>query len=199
MDVLRTLLLVGLFVMIWKLSVMRTRPIRDFIMWGAGYPLLFGLIVGFSLTIWGFIGQSYGMQSLFLVDNGMVQFLNGAMVILFFSYALFCILILNPDRPTWLKSVRIAAEALAAPGADRRPEDLIHGLPRNGFLEELTREDLARINAIAEARVGLLDPGWALIGGPFRLLFAPAVLLVIGLMLVLLMGVVPALAIPLSG
>src|SRR4051812_21629957 len=114
MDVLRTLLLFGLVVLVWKLPLLKTRPVRDFLQWGISYPLLFTLITGLTMVLWGLIGESYGLLSLFLDDNWMVQFLNGATVFLFLAYATFCGNVLLPDRESWLRSVEVSAKVLGS-------------------------------------------------------------------------------------
>src|SRR4051812_30757801 len=79
MDVLRTTLVIGLVYAIWVLPIpgLRSRPIRDFTIWGMSYPFLFVLMLVLILMIWGLIGHDYGIQGLFFDDNPLLQFLNG--------------------------------------------------------------------------------------------------------------------------
>src|SRR4051812_30311494 len=129
MDVLRTLLLFGLVVLVWKLPLSKTRPVRDFLMWGASYPLLLILLTGWMLVLWDLVGESYGLQNLFFDDNGMVQFLNGAIVVLFFAYATFSAIVLLPGRETWLRSVELSARVLGAMTVEREGRSTTPGLP----------------------------------------------------------------------
>ncbi|AGA31318.1 patatin-like phospholipase family protein [Singulisphaera acidiphila] len=196
MDVLRTVLLFGLVILVWKFPLLKTRPVRDLIEWGMSYPLLFSLIAGLTLVLWGIVGESYGLQTMFFDDNGMVQFLNGTMVFLFLSYATFMGHVILPNRESWLKSVGLSVNVLESIAG----KSTLLDLPGNEFLEKLGLKDLGQIRRIAN-REGKLGGGVSdsfLDDWPFRLAFAPAVLLVINLMLVGLLGVVPALIIPIS-
>lgn len=206
MDLLRTLLCLGLVTLVWKVRLREIRPVRDFVLWGLHYPLHFALIGVLILTVWGVVGADYGLQTLFLDDNPLVQVEVGAVVMLLFSALVFHYSVLDaPER--WMSaSLGTTTNSLRGLSSYLPPGHPAQSLLRNGFLERLGEEDLAAIaRVIRSGGVGTVNPAHPtaafrelLQGEASRLLFAPAVLLAKNFMLAALLGVVPALVMPIS-
>lgn len=200
MDLLRMLLCAGLGLLLWRLEFGAGRPVRDFIVWGVGAPFHFLVTAVMLLVIWGGVGAGFGLQGLFLDEDPLTQVLLGATVMLLFAAVVVHAATLGRSESGWWTTLANVAAFLGAadergvhdgPAAGRRA-----WVPVNGFLERLSPEDLRVIRAAATRGGGhVRDP---LSGEPFRLLVAPAVLLEKGFGLVLLLGVVPAILLPLA-
>ena len=112
MDFLRSVLLIGLVVMVWKFRYRGTRPIKEFLLWGVHYPLPFGLFVFMTLIVWGLIGQEFGLYTLFFEDNGFIQALLGVATMLLFQGLLFHFLALDGTKSRWSSTVRTTLDVL---------------------------------------------------------------------------------------
>ncbi len=200
MDVFRIALCLGLAVLLWRLEIRGRRPIRDFFLWGVDYPFHFLLTATLILVIWGVVGAGFGLQGLFLDEDPLTQVLLGATVMLLFAAITVHYVVLGTSRHGWWSSLQRLAGFLRGFNAITDPAHPVQTLLANGFLEQLTAADIERIDSLAEReRTGLpLDAGLReqLEGEPFRLLMSPAILLAKGFGLIVLVGVVPALLIP---
>jgi hypothetical protein len=213
MDIFRILLCVGLVVFLWRFELRGVRPIRDFFLWGVDYPVHFGLTAVLILVIWGVLGSSFGLQGLFLDEDPLTQLLLGATVMLLFAAITVHYVALGSSQRGWWTAVRQVCSVLDGLNQSTEPDRPVQSALANGFLERLSTADLAAIDQAAawahtqpdgihsEASVPpeLQRAREQLASQPFRLLFAPAIVLVKGFGLVLLMGVVPALVLPLGG
>ena len=208
MDVFRILLSLGLVVLLWRLDVRGIRPVRNFILWGVDYPFHFLLTATLILVIWGVIGSGFGLQGLFLDEDPLTQVLLGATVMLLFAAIIVHYVTLGTSRSGWWAALHRLTTFLRRAAAITSAERPAEGVLANGFLEELSTADIDAIDlaacrhlraphaAAADSRDPLQD---CLEGAPFRVLVAPAVLLEKGFGLMLLVGVVPAILIPLLG
>ena len=205
MDVFRILLSLGLVVLLWRLDVRGIRPIRNFILWGVDYPFHFLLTATLILVIWGVIGSGFGLQGLFLDEDPLTQVLLGATVMLLFAAITVHYVVLGSSRRGWWAAIHrlttFLRRAAAITPAARPPQAAL----ANGFLEELSMADIDAIDRAAcrclrapdIAATEPRDPLQACLeAAPFRVLIAPAVLLEKGFGLILLVGVVPAILIP---
>ena len=203
MDVVRTLLVFGLIFAIWELPApgLIKRPVGDFVHWGLKYPFLFLVMAAVTLIVWGVIGRDYGLQILFLHDDPLVQFQLGIAMSLLILGINFHYFVLDTTGSGWRQSLELTIRVCR--GFNRvlpsgRP---IHTVLHNGFLEYLRPGDLDRIETAlclathrdATEEGGL--PWWRrtidAVGKPkFRVLFAPAVLMVNAIPIVVLLGVV---------
>lgn len=209
MDVCRTLLCVGLALLLWNVRFRGIRPIRDFVLWGANYPFHFTLMSLLILVIWGLIGLDFGLQGLFLENNAPTQVLLGAAVMLLFAALILHYSVLDSPGRWWNNSLRTLIGVMRDLNALLPPDYPVQRMLRNGFLEKLDSsqveaiDELVRHRAAASptARQGADGLGDELTGmlrdEPFRLLVSPAILLIKGFMLVFLTGLVPAVVIPL--
>jgi hypothetical protein len=206
MDVFRIFLSLGLVVLLWRLDVRGIRPIRNFILWGVDYPFHFLLTATLILVIWGVVGSGFGLQGLFLDEDPLTQVLLGATVMLLFAAITVHYVALGTSRRGWwaaLHRLTMFLRRAATIASAGRPAQA--ALP-NGFLEKLSTADIEAIDLVAwrrltapsETTAEARDPLQACLEDvPFRVLIAPAVLLEKGFGLILLVGVVPAILIPL--
>ena len=209
MDLLRTLLVAGLALLFWNARFRGVRPVRDFVLWGCLYPFHFALMGLLILVIWGLIGADYGLQGLFLTDNPWVQALLGVGVMLLFSALILHYSLLDTPARWRDHSLGTLVRVLRDLNRSMPPAFPVQRLLANGFLERFGRDEIEAIDdAIrreeeepagghghaAKVRAELQE---LLRAEPFRLLVAPAILLVKGLALVALIGVMPAVVIPL--
>jgi hypothetical protein len=201
MDVLRVLLCLGLAVLVWRFEIGGVRPIRDFVLWGVDHPVHFALTAIPILVIWGVVGASFGLQGLFLDEDPLTQVLLGATVMLLFAAIIVHASALGSARRGWRASLHAVAGLLRGLTAVANGERAPLASLANGFLERLTPADLDTLEQVSrpsgrDAGDATLDP--ALESEPFRLLLAPAVLLAHGASLVVLVGIVPAIILPLA-
>lgn len=209
MDVLRGLMLVALVAWLVRVRAAGTRPVEQFLLWGLRNPFVAVIYVAFLASVWGFILEEYGFQALFFDDNPIVQFLNGAAVILLFLGMTFQHHLprggerggADPDAG-WLSSVESSARVVRGLNRLLPPGKAVQRGLANGYLEHLggaeldeivvaSDTDLDRVpkaratrRDLARSRAGLARPA-------FRRMFSPLILAVHGLMSVLLLGVVP--------
>jgi hypothetical protein len=212
MDIFRISLCVGLVVLIWRFELRGVRPVRDFFFWGVDYPAHFGLTAVLILVIWGVLGSSFGLQGLFLDEDPLTQLLLGATVMLLFAAITVHYVALGTSRRGWWAAVRQVCGVLDGLNQVADPERPVQSTLANGFLERLSDADIEaidRVAAWAETRPesladatdvppALREAREQLASQPFRLLFAPAIVLVKGFGLVFLVGVVPTIILPLS-
>jgi hypothetical protein len=200
MDVFRIALCLGLAALLWRLEIRGRRPIRDFFLWGVDYPFHFLLTATLILVIWGVVGSDFGLQGLFLDEDPLTQVLLGATVMLLFAAITVHYVVLGTSRHGWWSSLQRLTGFLRGFNAIADPGHPVQTLLANGFLEQLTAADIERIDFLAERmRTGVpIDAGLReqLEGDPFRLLMSPAILLAKGFGLIVLVGVVPALLLP---
>ncbi len=204
MDVIRVLLCVGLGLLLWRLQIRGMRPIRDAFTWGVDHPFHFLLSAGLTLVIWGVVGAGFGLQGLFLGEDPLTQTLLGATVMLLIAAIIMHSVALHASRRGWwttLRSVAAMLRGVNAVGNHARP---VQAILANGLLDQLTAADIdsleraARVSEGAEARVTLpATLRGALESEPFRILFAPAILLTKETGFVFLVGIVPAIVMPL--
>jgi hypothetical protein len=197
MDLLRMLLCAGLGLLLWRLELGAGRPVRDFVIWGAGAPFHFLVTAVLLLVIWGGVGAGFGLQGLFLDEDPLTQVLLGATVMLLFAAIVVHAATLGRSQAGWWTTLANVAAFLGAPdeagaAAGVRP---LQAILANGFLERLSPADLRAIRAAARRGGGGMRE--ALSGESFRLLVAPAIVLEKGFGLILLLGVVPAVVLPL--
>ena len=163
LDVLRTVLALGLAWAVWTITfpgigtrhvgsegeenpsdtgeVEQYQPVADFVKWGIRYPLLFVVFVLFTLIIWGWIGQDYGLQGLFFDENWLVQFGLGAAAAVLMLQFIYHYYALDENRGMgWLKSVQRSMGAWEAATEGRGGESLFKSLG-NGLLESLDARD----------------------------------------------------------
>lgn len=207
MDLFRLLLVLGLGLLLWRFQFRGIRPVRDFFLWGIDYPFHFLLTALLILVIWGVAGAGMGLPGLFLNEDPLTQVLLGATVMLLFATIIAHYTVLGTNQKGWLTALEGLTSTLRElnwfSGSGRPP----HALLENGFLENLTAEDIEKIHRAARVESGggpaseAGGLGQTLSGQlesiPFRLLISPALFLIKGFGLVLLVGVVPALLIPL--
>jgi hypothetical protein len=205
MDVFRILLSLGLVVLLWRLDVRGIRPIRNFILWGLDYPFHFLLTATLILVIWGVVGSGFGLQGLFLDEDPLTQVLLGATVMLLFAAITVHYVALGTSRRGWWAAIHRLTTFLRRAATITSTAQPAQAVLANGFLEELSMADIDAIDGAAcrflaapdapstEPR----DPLQACLeAAPFRVLIAPAVLLEKGFGLILLVGVVPAILLP---
>ena len=206
MDIFRILLSVGLMVLLWQLDIRGLRPVRDFILWGVDYPFHFLLTATLILVIWGVLGSDFGLQGLFLDEDPLTQVLLGATVMLLFAAITVHYVALGTSRRGWWASLHRLTTFLRGVGAVTDPNRPAQAALANGFVEDLTAADIDAIDTTARACLATAPPAGGspnrelesqLEGEPFRLLMAPAVLFEKGFALILLVGVVPAIVVPL--
>jgi hypothetical protein len=206
MDVFRILLCLGLVVVLWRLDIRGIRPIRNFILWGVDYPFHFLLTATLILVIWGVVGSGFGLQGLFLDEDPLTQVLLGATVMLLFAAITVHYVALGTSRRGWWAALHRLTTFLRRAASITSAERPLQAALPNGFLEELSPADVEAIDLAAcqyltapkAAAKEAQDPLQACLeGAPFRVLIAPAVLLEKGFGLILLVGVVPAILIPL--
>jgi|GEM_PF-2843266 len=212
MDIFRILLCLGLVVLLWRLELRGTRPVRDFFLWGVDYPFHFLLTATLILVIWGVLGSSFGLQGLFLAEDPLTQLLLGTTVMLLFAAITVQYVALGSSQRGWWNAVDQVCRFLDGLNHIAGPDRPVQSALANGFLEHLRAGDLAAISRAAAAGrrlppAALDEPVTPpatrqtlelLASQPFRLLFAPAIVLVKGFGLVVFVGVVPAVLIPLS-
>jgi hypothetical protein len=177
-----------------------------FFLWGVDYPFQFLLTATFMLVIWGAVGGAFGLQGLFLDEDPLTQVLLGGTVMLLFAAVFVHYVAIGSSRRGWWVSLHGLAgvlRGLTSLSAAPRP---VQAALANGFLERLSATDIDAIDAMARREVAAAGPPFtpldlelraALESEPFRLLLAPAIFLVKGFVLVILLGIVPALVIPL--
>jgi hypothetical protein len=211
MDVFRLILCLGLGVLLWRAQIRGVRPIREFFLWGVAYPFQFLVTATFILVIWGALGGAFGLQGLFLDEDPLTQVLIGGTVMLLFAAIVVHYVALGSSRRGWWASLHVLTGVLRGLNAVTAASRPVQAALANGFLERLTAADIEVIDVVARREE--VDPAGqsvsrtpldlelrdALESEPFRLLVAPAIFLVKGFGLVLLVGLVPALVIPLIG
>jgi hypothetical protein len=213
-DVVQSLLVVGLVVAIWKCPVpgREWRPAKELFRWGARYPLVFGLLLLLSVIIWGVFGRGYGLQDLFFHESPGVQLLSGMFVSAIFLSVVFLQHVFDRSRLSWLISLEQALEVLGVLpswllawfdrtlmtgpgiGLDRRlASDLEFAVERSRRALQKASEprdgerlELDRMDAIQTFVVRVCD-------GRSREVLAPLVALVNGIAVVILIGLVPCL------
>lgn len=208
MDIFRTLLCAGLAMLFWNFRFRGIRPIRDFVLWGVSYPFHFTLMSLLILVIWGLIGVDFGLQGLFLENNALTQLLLGATVMLLFAALILHYSVLDSPGRWWNNSLRTLIGVMRDLNALMPADYSVQRILPNGFLEKLDRREIdvlyqrihhgsapLPIEPMTEKQRGDLSD--MLRDEPFRLLVSPAILLIKGLMLVVLVGVVPTVLIPL--
>lgn len=207
MDVMRTLLCIGLFALLVNFRFRGLQPVREFVSWGLLYPFHFCLMTLLILVIWGVIGTDYGLQGLFLEDNVLTQMILGVVVMLLFAALILHYSVFDSPR-RWMSTLKGLVEVLRILGGTPSAGPPLQLLLRNGFLERFDRSDLKAIDESIAADTDLRrvtdrsdEPHHAGLEGvlnheAFRLLMSPAVLLVKGFVLVFLVGIVPAIVIP---
>ena len=200
MDVFRVILCLGLAVLLWRLEIRGRRPIRDFFLWGVDYPFHFLLTATLILVIWGIVGVGFGLQGLFLDEDPLTQVLLGATVMLLFAAITVHYVVLGTSRRGWWASLQRLAVFLRGFNSIAAPDSPVQSALANGFLERLTDADIGRLETLAGRAIAgePLDQHVReeLEGEPFRLLMAPAIVLAKGFGLIVLVGVVPAILIP---
>jgi hypothetical protein len=208
-DVFRLVLCLGLGVLLWRAEIRGVRPVREFFLWGVDYPFQFLVTATFILVIWGALGGAFGLQGLFLDEDPLTQVLIGGTVMLLFAAIVVHYVALGSGRRGWWASLHGLAGVLRSLSAVAQADRPVQAALANGFLERLSAADIEAIDVVArfeetnpttrsELREPLADElRDALDSEPFRLLVAPAIFLVKGLSLVLLLGVIPAVVIPL--
>ncbi len=208
MDICRTLLSIGLVVLLWNLRFRGIQPVRDFVIWGILYPFHFVLMVLLILVIWGVIGAEFGLQGLFLQDNALTQILVGGTVMLLFSALILHYAVLDSPGRWWSTSLKTLVQVLKDLNGVMPPEYPLQRLLRNGFLERFDRGDLEVLNDVIQRdpvfqSASVREDGSErteleemLRDEPFRLLVSPAILFTKSVMLVLLVGAVPAIVVP---
>lgn len=205
MDIFRALLCLGLVLLVWKFQVRGIRPVRDFLVWGTLYPIHFIFSVLLILVIWGVIGADFGLQGLFLDEDPLTQVLLGSTVMILFAAIITHYSVVGESSRGWRNSLKALVRffQLANPIAESRSP--IQLLLRNDFLNLLEKEDIDSLALALENDATPVPQGnpevrhdMAFVDEEiFRLLVSPAVILVKGFMLMFLVGVVPALIIPL--
>jgi hypothetical protein len=210
MDVFRLGLCVGLGLLLWRAQIRGIRPVRDFFLWGVDYPFHFLITAVFILVIWGGLGGAFGLQGLFLDEDPLTQVLLGGTVMLLFAAIVVHYVALGSSRPGWWASLHRLTGVLRGLNTLAPPDKPVHSALANGFLERLSAADIEALDVAA--RTAVADPAGhgvatgsldrelhdALESEPFRLLVAPAIFLVKGFALVVLVGLVPAVVIPLA-
>jgi hypothetical protein len=201
MDVVRSLLLIALLVLIWSVRLGTARPIRDFLEWGRSHLFLFlvnSVMIG---IVWGFLGREYGLQGLFLQDNAVLEFLAGTMVMLLFLRMDLQHFVLDESQANWTQSVKRSINFLLGTAEWVGHKIEVQRWLRDGFLEHLNNEDLDTIRRRLDQqryknqRSAVADLVQI---ERFRLLFSPAVLLVSAVVLLPILGLVPAILMPLA-
>ena len=209
MDVFRLILCLGLGVLLWRVQIRGVRPIREFFLWGVDYPFQFLVTATFVLVIWGALGGAFGLQGLFLDEDPLTQVLIGGTVMLLFAAIVVHYVALGSSRRGWWASLHGLTGVLRGLNAVTAADRPVQAALANGFLERLTAADIEALDVVARREEA--DPAGraatrtpldlelrdALESEPFRLLIAPAIFLVKGFGLVLLVGLVPTLVIPL--
>lgn len=212
MDIFRILLCIGLVALLWRLELRGTRPVRDFFLWGVDYPFHFLLTATLILVIWGALGSSFGLQGLFLAEDPLTQLLLGATLMLLFAAITVQYVALGSSQRGWWNAVEQVCRFLEGLNRIAGPDRPVQSALANGFLEHLRAGDLEAIRRAAAVanRPPTTPPDEPvtppatrqtlelLASQPFRLLFAPAIVLVKGFGLIVLVGVVPAVLISLS-
>ena len=208
MDVFRLLLCISLATILWRAQVRGIRPIREFFLWGVDYPFQFLITAVFLLVIWGGLGGAFGLQGLFLDEDPLTQVLLGATVMLLFAAIVVHYVALGTSRRGWWASLRSLTGLLRGLNTMADSERPVQTALANGFLERLSAADLDAIDEVARrAEADLTAHGSAFGDGnsgllavleseSFRLSVAPAIFLAKGFGLVFLLGVVPAVVIP---
>ncbi len=199
MDIFRTLLCAGLVYFLWNFRLRNIRPIRDFVLWGMRYPFHFILMGLLILVIWGLVGADFGMQGLFLDEGPLIQVLAGASVMLLFSALILHYSVLDSPGRWWNNSLKTLIRVLHDLNDLMAPTYPVQRILRNGFLERFEPTDIDAIHrSIHSDRSDDTDRESIppvlkdmLCSEPFRLLVSPAILLIKGFMLVLLVGAVP--------
>lgn len=211
MDIFRISLCVGLVVLLWRFELRGVRPVRDFFFWGVDYPVHFGLTAVLILVIWGVLGSNFGLQGLFLDEDPLTQVLLGATVMLLFAAITVHYVALGTSRRGWWTAVRQVCGVLNGLNQVTEPERPVQSTLANGFLDRLSCQDIEAIDRTAAwaetqpdplADGGDVSPAFRrareqLASQPFRLLLAPAIVLVKGFGLIFLVGVVPSIILPL--
>jgi hypothetical protein len=209
MDIFRALLCIGLGMLFWRFQYRGIRPVRDFFLWGVDYPFHFLLTAGLILVIWGVAGNGMGLPGLFLNEDPLTQMLLGATVMLLFAAIIVHYAVLGTSDKGWWSTLGGVTSFLRELNAICDPGHPPQSILRNGLLEDLTREDIETLHLAARDQPaeapGLDGNGQA--QGPtiwsrleteaFRLMISPAILLIKGFGLIFLVGVVPAILIPL--
>ncbi len=204
MDVLRVLLCVGLGLLLWRWQIRGMRPIRDAFTWGVDHPFHFLLTAGLTLVIWGVVGAGFGLQGLFLGEDPLTQVLLGATVMMLIAAIIMHSVAIHTSRRGWWATLRSVAALLRGVNKVGNPARPVQGILANGLLDQLTPADIDSLERAARLSEGP-DSGRALpaaLRGElesefFRILFAPAILLGKESGFVFLVGVVPALVMPL--
>lgn len=208
MDIFRTLLCVGLVVLLWHFQFRGIRPIRDFILWGILYPFHFVLMSLLILVVWGVVGADFGLQGLFLNDDPLTQLVVGAAVMLLFAALIVHYSVLDTSARWWNNSLTNLIEVLRDGTGMLGTAYPVRRILRNGFLEQFGQDDIEAVHDAIRHQPDGPSPSdpererlWAelgemLRGEPFRLLVSPAILFIKGFMLVFLVGVVPTIIIP---
>jgi len=201
MDVLRSLLCIGLLGLLWHARYQGVRPIRDFFVWGMHYPFHFLLTATLILVIWGVLGADFGLQGLFLDEAPLTQILLGAMVMMLFATIIVHYSVLDTSTNGWRDSLLSVTRFLLVVNGKADPSRPVQAILRNGFLENLSNNDIEAIEANLNRQgedIGARPLARQLLEeDPIRLLISPALLFVKGFMLVFLVGMVPTLIIPL--
>lgn len=207
MDVFRVLLCLGLGLLLWRLQLRGREPIRDFFLWGVDYPFHFLLTATLVLVIWGLVGAGFGLQGLFLNEDPLTQVLLGATVMLLLATITVHYVALGTSHRGWWTALHEVARFLRGVNAVADRSRPVQSVLANGFLERLTNADIKTIDrasriALASGNSPAANGLPAAVGEQleseaFRVLVAPAILLSKGFGLIILVGVVPAIVMPL--
>jgi hypothetical protein len=209
MDIFRLLLCLGLGLLLWQGRVRGVRPVRDFFLWGVDYPFQCLVTATFVLVIWGAVGGAFGLQGLFLDEDPLTQVLLGGTVMLLFAAIVVHYVAVGSSRRGWWVSLHGLTGVLRGLSTVTPASRPVQAALANGLLERLTAADIEVIDVVARSEeAGTTEPDASrgpldlevrdlLQGEPFRLLVAPAIFLVKGFGLVVVLGLVPTIVIPL--
>jgi hypothetical protein len=100
-DILSAMILILMILTIWLAGWRGYRPAKHLFEWICRYPVLAAFYGVFTLMSWGVVCTNYGVRTLLLSDDGLVQFLSGFTLIAVFLRLSFQYVVLDRSRERW--------------------------------------------------------------------------------------------------
>ncbi len=201
-DVSSALILILMILTLWLAGWREYRPAKHLFEWIRRYPMLAAFYGLFTLMSWGVIGTEYGVRTLLIADDALVQFLCGFALISIFLRLSFQYVVLDRKRQRWLWTLDTCLDVEHAIfGGSMRvrlaePEENAAGAGEEGRqaageasmtvadLKRLLRNDVARQDGGGEV-MGVLD------SDRFRIAMSPLILDFYASILVVFLGLIP--------
>ncbi len=194
-DVLSSVILVLMVLTVWQTGWRGYRPAKHLFEWSRRYPMLAAFYGAFTLMAWGVLGTDYGVRTLLISDNPLVQFLCGFALIAIFLRLSFQFVVLDRSEERWLWTLDTCLDVehaffgasmpvrIGSIGSETAHEAAEDSLSVTG-LKRLLKRDVADHDTAGLVR-GIVN------SDRFRIAMAPLVLDFYASILVVFLGLIP--------